>query len=352
MTRKTLFVPTNHSSTIDLVRVFSIFLVVFSHTLETLVWSFPATQVDKCVYDLIHSFTFICVSLFFCISGYFLLNVEYDKKRTKNFYLRHVLPLLGCWEIWILLFNLIAIGNGTPFNAIEWIRQMFFITHPPARVDWFIPCILIVYLLTPLLSNGIRKLDLVYVIVITLIMYVFFFVGKDSLFNSYLNLSFFVYVFIGYIVRQLSTKNLHLAFKIVTPILIPVLFAGFAVWLGSQTNWFNNIYIPWYNCPFYAPIVFCIFMSIIMFIKIPTNGVCYVLGNCMFGLFLMHCPLIDIFTKIIHFDNLWLTFLVCFIAIYGISLVASICISFIPYASKILINAKTIKFIKYQKKEH
>lgn len=347
MIKHKLVLPEKHNYGIDLIRILSILLVIFAHIIEITIKDEGGSVVDIGCYSILHIFCRVFTTMFFCISGYFLLDKEYDTTRTKNFYIHHCLPLLACWEIWIVIYNIYFIACGQPFVGwLKFLGQLVFASVVPVNVQWYMSCILIVYLLVPIIANGIKKIDLLYVFAIAIIIWA----ASYMIFSPYLNFTYVNYVLAGYLVKKLYERYQTVNLKIAIAVLTALVFVGFSiyVWLVS-TNHFTEINIPWFTDVFYFPLCFGLFAILMWLLKIKQNVFCYMGGNITFGLFLIHMPVYWSLATVIHFNNIWLTSFVCFITTVAISVAILLILSCIPYVGKYLIKTKPLKWTKREK---
>ena len=142
-----------HIAYLDRLRVFAAASVVWMHTaaagLRTGVdWSWHLC-------NLLTSLAFTAVPLFFMISGYLLLS---DPRTADVGQLRRRLPRLlaplACWTLAAALWNCAAVGDFSPGYLFPQLVGALY--QPILLPYWFVYTLLGVYLVSPLLSAGLR----------------------------------------------------------------------------------------------------------------------------------------------------------------------------------------------------
>ena len=153
----------NRTPWLDMARSFAIFFVVLCHATER-IYRDPNSLSNISMVFRIFCFTIgrLGVPIFLFLTGYLLLSREYKTGLDcSNFYKKKLFPLLITVEIWIVLYNIfLPLYHNIPFNFTSMLKQMIFIEKTPIAHMWYMPMILGLYLVLPLLSRAIKDLSL------------------------------------------------------------------------------------------------------------------------------------------------------------------------------------------------
>lgn len=147
---------------LDWARTFAVMSIVFCHCVErsfnmSLIWFNEAPHGLRFIRDLLFTFGRLGVPVFLLLSGYLLLSRHRCKELSDvfSFYKTKWLPLLICWLLWIVIYALI---NGLALHPTDpnlWAslgRQLIFREPPNFMHVWYMPMIIGVYLVIPLIS--------------------------------------------------------------------------------------------------------------------------------------------------------------------------------------------------------
>ena len=100
------------------------------------------------------------VPLFLMLSGYLLMDREYDTKGCVRFWKRNWLQLFVCTEVWIVLYELFLLAwQGQPIPIGYLLRAMLFLEPSSMYHMWYMPMLLGFYALLPLVAAGLQKVD-------------------------------------------------------------------------------------------------------------------------------------------------------------------------------------------------
>ena len=154
------------SISIDYLRCFAVLFVVLTHSVDGLYgFSFEVVS-EYTIYRKFYIFILLTlgrigVPLFFFISGYLLLDRQYDFGKTLIFYKRNLLRLILTVEIWIFIYNVFnALYYDTIFSTGNLWRNMLFLKGTNMNHMWYMPVILGIYLFIPLISNVLKTIDI------------------------------------------------------------------------------------------------------------------------------------------------------------------------------------------------
>jgi len=171
---------------IDLIRAIACILVVVTHASEM---TYPVDPVfiqsvkwyTMFTYIFFHTLGRLGVPLFLLISGFLLLDREYDEGRTKKFYKNNLLGLLITTEVWVIIYYFWRVILGQKdFNIVSLLLQMAFLNPPSGVQLWYMPAIIGAYLFMPFVSNTIRKESFSRAVLIsTLLAWIYYFIPQN-----------------------------------------------------------------------------------------------------------------------------------------------------------------------------
>jgi len=297
---------------LDTIRALAIISVLICHSLESIYNTLPevfvtyptATQI---VLIIIRLFGRIGVPFFLFLTGYLLLSRDYSKDNIKSFYIHKLLPLLICWELWIVIHNILSpflLGNN--FDLASTIRQLLFIDYLPYSHSWYMPMIIGIYIFIPLVSLALNKVGGKTILFTMSIVYFYFFVvatmshyfsclGKNFVLSNYLDLSFSgsvygFYIIIGYlatryktIIKSLMTPFFRIALLLLAliSIIVTVLFQYFCY---HSLNPYGELWYDLFTIPIISTILFILIINTKpFFITASTN-----ISHASFGIYLIH----------------------------------------------------------------
>ncbi len=160
----------------DLLRIVAACMVVLLHVSGAKWHAVPHNSVDWAVMNVYDSLVRAAAPLFFMLSGVFLLKKEIGIRRL---WLEKILPLLLIYTVWSLLYAVDTIGLTvlleTPFSV--------FITTAVqgAYHLWFLPTLIGLYILQPILHAIVRFEDGKYVPYLLVCFFVFRIVRETAL---------------------------------------------------------------------------------------------------------------------------------------------------------------------------
>ena len=296
---------------LDIIRTIAIILVLLNHSVESL---FKLEEYDYAVaYNSMNNsgitltFTLgrLGVPLFLMLTGYLLLNRDFDKPGAiKKFWLKNTLSLIITWEIWLFLYNLfLCFYNNTPFDVTGWIRQMCFVELPEITHSWYLPMIIGIYIFIPFIAKGIHNVPKYALYIMLAVCYAaLFIVPSINVFYSTFDIEpltlratpvFWAtyngtFLLLGHLLN-IRTK----AIRCLPLIDIAVCVTGIwvSVWLQVMLHAGGSQYNIWYSFFTLPPVAYCLF-DLLVRIK-PQRGVAFIkrISICSFGIYLIHRPL-------------------------------------------------------------
>ncbi|WEV74825.1 acyltransferase [Bifidobacterium sp. ESL0798] len=128
---------------LDFIRFVAISLVVIVHAATITV---PDAHVS--VFQTFGSFG---VPLFVILTGYLMLDRQYDAQYLQKFLKRNLLPMFVCLEVWNAIWYVLARLSRSPFSFKYSLKIALFMQVPDGPF-WFLPMIFCLYIGIPLVS--------------------------------------------------------------------------------------------------------------------------------------------------------------------------------------------------------
>lgn len=195
----------NRIAWLDYARAFAIFCVIVVHSTESI---YPINAATLAMLPYLSGLTVISlftlgrlgVPIFLFLSGYLMLDKEYDDRGIKKFFYNNFFPMLITTEFWILIYGLFNMWyTSSPFNVKGVLKDLLFFRLTDMSHMWYMPVILGLYLWLPLIARGVRASSTRYLKALTVFAFIILFclpeingtlyiVGMESL-NSYIDLS-------------------------------------------------------------------------------------------------------------------------------------------------------------------
>lgn len=334
---------------IDYIRALAILMVIMCHVIDVncLFWlgyqeMSGARQII--LYTLL-IFGRCGVPLFLMITGYLLLDRDYSDGKWKSFYLHKWLYLLLVTEIWFAIYEVFAVCvQGKPFIWKDFVLRLLFIEEPVLSHAWYLPMILKLYLLIPLIAQIVKKCKsyrtkrwlMVCLIGINLLLQVGCRIHLVLTESASLVL-YVSYMLVGGYVKQCARKPQR-RIRIYSSLLISIGLLGNEIFLRIQymhrqpvSLWYDNIFL----------MVMAIGIFVIMSnLNIHThNRIIISLSRDSFGIYLIHNM---IALSMIHLIQGWKIGLygkmfITYMFVLGVSWVIERGIEKIPYLGSLLL---------------
>jgi surface polysaccharide O-acyltransferase-like enzyme len=151
---------------IDLLRALAILSIVLCHSIEG-IYTLNLDYMSKIQFKsqifafIVFTFGRLGVPLFMMISGYLLLDKTYDSVRCRHFWKNNWFHLLVCTEIWWIIYDLFLYEfEGQEFDLKQVVEELFFVRKVNMIHVWYMPMILGMYLLFPLVANALKMIDI------------------------------------------------------------------------------------------------------------------------------------------------------------------------------------------------
>ena len=138
----------------DTLRVFAILCVVLCHCVELAYGSSGSLS-----YSVLHLVGRLGVPVFFFLTGALVMSKRFDSTEgVVRFYRHNLLGLLVTAEVWVALYCLWLKSRGVEISAGMYLRYALFLESVPYAHWWYVPTILSIYVIVPLVASGIRAL--------------------------------------------------------------------------------------------------------------------------------------------------------------------------------------------------
>ncbi len=328
---------------IDYARTFAILCVIIVHSTEAV---YPINVetltmlVNHSSWIVISLFTLgrLGVPIFLFISGYLLLDKEYDDKGIRNFYRHNFCPLLITTELWILIYGLFTMWyTSSPFNFKDVVKDVLFFRLCDMSHMWYMPMILGIYLWLPLMAKVVRTSNIRYVEVLSGFAFIILFclpvinvfrdVAGKSLLNSYIDMGcsggiYGMMLLFGYYVKKGEFDSVP------TPLISVTGIASFG--LTVYTQYYSNAhgvnYAVWYNS---ASLVICSLAVFILLarLSLKRNRLIEQISILSFGIYLIHNMVLKVLLHYLSYNvtmlKIGIIMVLTFLITYGIVYIIS-----------------------------
>lgn len=342
----------NRNYSIDFLRLISILAVILIHisnatldygnyNLNRLPFSFFLTEAPR-----------FAVPVFFLISGYLLMNHYSKNLKASTFYKKRFVKILPPYILWSAIY-FVFIDNHTfqQLLSVKFLEDLF--TGDASYQLYFIPTILILYLLFPLIIKYEKMiLSSRFVISLTAIVCILsaysYYTNPTTLpFYAPVRIAFFNLVpFIAgiYYVKNRAKvneyKNFYVLLAVSAVSLFLILFeAYFLFYKTHNPNFVRNQWRP--SVLFYgisiAPLLVFFYRKVLE----PFKHIIYFLSTLSFGVFFVHLVFLDLIWnegKTIlanHLYSIWLDPII-FLLVVTLSFAFSYTVSKVPVVNKLL----------------
>lgn len=346
-----------HIVWIDLLRSFAICSVILVHVLDktqamNLNYMSRADLHTQICAFILFTIGRLGVPVFLFITGYLLLDRDYNRETCVRFWKRNWLGLLVTTEIWIVIYDLfLAWYNGIGFSGITLMKNMLFVQTVDMSHIWYMEMILGMYIFIPFVAIVLQKFEwktfrlpmllvLCFSYIVPTIVVVLNAYQKAEI-NGLLDLSFGggVYGFmivLGYFSKKGVFKKISAKCLCLTGVVcftLTVMLQLFSYHHDSRWN-------ARYNCVFVLITAFCIFEIISRKKKIPFPNLCRSLAKCSFGIYLVHFPLLMLIKKFWKVELVSPSLVIAFFLTLIISWIIVLLLGKIPKLGKILFFVK------------
>ena len=348
--------PQTRIQGLDLIRIIATLAVVLIHCLFQLLF-LNDINIFYDMSPLLRVFYFSCVTigvlgvpLFLMLSGYLLLQRDYNWEKTKKFYKHNFLTILLVWELWIPINALTAWHyQNIEIHKTELFHTMLFLHNASIEHFWYLPMILGMYIFVPALSKAFNSMNDKELLIPLVMIYVYVFLipstdyFREVKFDIRLDLGFAggfygSHVIFGYAFYRFEQQiknyfsKLQLIMIIITSMAV---MTGIQIWLPFKTG---SIFHLWYEFFLIPPTTIAIFL---LFRDIKFTRLSKLIENmstCSFGIYLIHMALIMFLQKngFLNFTN---SLAIKVIALFAVVPISSFVLVFflrkVPYLGKL-----------------
>lgn len=289
------------------------------------------------------------VPLFLFISGYLMLDRQYDKQACFKFWKTKWAGLLIATESWIIIYNVfLCYTDIAPFDPVTLVKNMLFLEKIPRMGHlWYMPMIIGLYLFLPFIANGLKWLDSAKLLAFPLCIAcsILFLIPIASIMSQSLGMGelncsiapgfsggyYGCYLLLGYCVK----KGLR-THKGITSL---IGLTAFAATVSLQLFAYGHgVHAPvWYSNGFLLVAGFSIFLLFAQAKGLRITQWVLMLSQYSFALYLVHPPIKILVAPLIEKLDLPLHFLqvaVLTIVVLAISLIVCLGIARIPKVGK------------------
>ena len=295
---------------------------------------------------ILYVFSRIGVPLFVMISGSLLISHNYDNVGVRRFIKHNWLQLCITTEIWlaIMFWYKQIFSSSTLFTEgiikclIKFVSTLLFINPETMGSMWYMEMILCVYLLIPIISVGLKKIDWKYFLIPMAIVIFSSFVlpdingflgtiGTNFTLDFKLSSTNVFSMYIVYILLGFFISSLKLLEKVKTPILITLFVVSFSSYCAFQF-W---IYTKEYDYNVGYDSIFPLLTSVFLFellrridYKEFIKKVSMKLSRISFGIYFIHICIMEGLVAVINHTGWNFTHLSKFLILESVSFVGSV----------------------------
>lgn len=340
---------------LDIVRSIAILGAVMCHAVEG-IYPFNVEYISSIsLFSKIFAFSAFSagrlgVPLFLLISGYLLLDRNYDKDSCVKFWKTNLVGLVITVELWIIIYNIYLVVFGKQVLSVsELIKQMLFVQSVNMNHMWYMPMIIGIYVFIPIVANALSNVDFKilyfpmaivfgYTFLVPIINVLFRICGKELIYSK-LSLDFSggsygYYLAMGYLIKSGWLKSVK------NSILAGVGSLSFVAVVGLQCVAFSKgiNYAVWYDCGLLFISAVCLFEFISRSRNIWWKPYIQILSKYSFAIYLIHNLILIMFIPYIK------TFMImnpvkvvaAWAVSIGISLISAYIIGKIPRVKELL----------------
>lgn len=329
---------------LEVVRMMAIFCVIMCHVVEGYTYTFnvefmsTVSVPSKCFAFCFFTIGRIGVPLFLMISGWLLLDREYDKETTLAFWKNKCLNLLVVTWFWVVAYKVFfLLYEGQSITLVSLIKSLLMVGDLGMNHLWYMPVILGLYLTIPFIANGLKCMERSMILIPYTILVVLYF-GVPSL-NLFLNIFGYnlgttlidagfsggvygLYLISGYLIKKGTLKNVSSR-----KLGIAVIVCFIVVVLMQMLSYQNGV-----NYNLYYDNIFILLIGIGMFEilsrqkMIPFYNCVRVLSYYSFAIYLVHNPISIVMRKCLM--NIVPSRPLLVILVWGITIVLSLVVSY------------------------
>ena len=291
--------------TVDMARMFAIFCVILTHSVEG-VWQMDVNSLNarKDSINLVilglHTIGRMGVPVFMLLSGYLLLDREYDKDKIIKFWKRNMAGLLISTEIWIIIYYIFSCWLYKQKLQIgEIIPELLFYKNANANHLWYMGQIIGIYLFLPFVAIALKEITRKMSYFITGIAFLYLGLqstvnifraasGKEAL-SSQVNMNFIcgiygILLILGWMIKKEYFEHVK------TKILLIIMCISYIGVLYVQIFAYKHHieYSLWYDSGLLIIASVCLLIVILRIKKVICKSLVTWFGYSSFAVYLIH----------------------------------------------------------------
>lgn len=344
---------------LDILRTIAILDVLLVHCTES-VYPMNPTLLSYSIFNrflAISLFTLgrLGVPIFLFISGYLLLDKNYENGGVFAFYRRHLFPLFLTSSIWCVIYYLYGlVFYHNSFSIWRLISELLLLSQYEGSQFWYIPVILGIYIFVPYVAAVLQNINAREIFLLGSISFFYILlipmanivlqIKKPALnIGSLVDLSFSggvygIYLITGYIARKYSYvfQSIKQHIWIIIGgfnLFLLVIFQYWTYEAGAENNLQYNV---WYNNALLFTASFSIFQFFLMK-RYKRNISCISwMSQVSFGIFLVHNLFVHVILSWLPISNELLKTLSLFILTLSMSILFMLLIEMNRNVAKII----------------
>lgn len=309
-----------HINWIDIARTIAILCVVLNHAVEE---SFSLQTAGNSLNGMSHIsqlfvytvFTLgrVGVPIFLMISGYLLIDRNWNEQSCISFWKKNWLRLLICTQVWWFIYEVFVYFYLNEEYTIWYILQEhLFIRKISLSHVWYMTVILGVYILIPFVGMAFEKIGTkllavplifytVYIYAFPVINVVLTALGKDKIIvwlsYGYSGGEFGLYLIWGYLIKKNFFARIKSRYLLMISALSFILTVGLQMWSLSKgihySLWYDN------GLLLVSCVTLMIFLARIQDLPVKLQKTFSEVAKCSFGIYLIHelalLPIVKLF---------------------------------------------------------
>lgn len=295
---------------LDFLRFFAVLCVILTHVTEaiyTLNLEAMGENTPLSAGIALGFFTLgrMGVPCFLVLTGFLLMNRTYSREQGTRFLKSNWLHLLICTWVWFSLYDGFLVLRGVEITPLQYLRHMLFLEKVPMSHVWYMPVILGLYLLIPVMANGLKTMGSRQLLPVLGVLFACCFLvpavntvlgalGEKKL-SAQFSAGFSGGAYGMYLLLGAGVARGMLR-KIKAPVLIfAVLFSyGATLWFQLWCYGRGYKYNVWYDFPTLPVVGVCLVELFSRVRVLPAAGVLRQLSRYAFGVYLTHNLLLQL----------------------------------------------------------
>lgn len=294
---------------LDIMRIFATFTVIILHACAQNWLEVATNTFEWQIFNIYNSSVRFNVALFVMISGALFLDSSY-KITIKKLYVKNILRLLAAYILWSFIYAVITyFYSGLDYNTVEMIKYIIKATIKSHYHMWFVPMIIGVYMMVPILKPMTEHKDSKKICEYFIILFFIIGILKPSIFEfnfpyksqlSYIaniiNVStvsgWLGYFVLGYYLRKyilkVAYKNIIYMLGIIGYLFCVIVNSNISIKTGNASTFY---YISFSISNFFITVAWFLFFKYeVSKIKLSEKSIKTLnkMSKNMFGLYLVH----------------------------------------------------------------